>query len=141
MKSFETARLRYRPLGPDDAAGLFALDSNPRVLRYLGTPPLTDVAQAHAALFRIQEGYRVEGFGRWAVELRATGEFVGWAGLKMNRKTVNGRSGFIDIGYRLLEPHWGCGYGTEAGRAWLGQGFGALGLPLIQKVLRGGKCT
>jgi ribosomal-protein-alanine N-acetyltransferase len=131
MKSFETARLRYRPLRPDDAAGMFALDSNPRVLRYLGTAPLTDLAQSHAALARVQDEYQREGLGRWAVELRATGEFLGWAGLKMNRQPMNGRLSFIDIGYRLLEAHWGHGYATEAGQAWLAYGFDTLNLPLI----------
>lgn len=128
---FASARLRYRPLGPADAAGLFALDSNPNVLRYLGTPPLTGIAQAHAALARTAGDYRTGALARWAVELRATGEFLGWAGLKLNRAPVNGRAEFVDVGYRLLEPHWGQGYGTEAGRAWLAHGFGALQLPLI----------
>lgn len=131
MEPFESARLHYRPLGPADAAGLFALDSNPNVLRYLGTPPLTDTAQTRAALVRIQENYRAGALARWAVELRETGEFLGWAGLKLNPDTVNGRTNFIDLGYRLLEPHWGRGYGTEAGRAWLARGFGELELPLI----------
>jgi len=131
LAPFESARLRYRPLGPLDAAGLFALDSDPRVLRYLGTPPLTGMAQARAALARVQAEYRAGALARWAVELRATGEFVGWAGLKLNRETVNGRADFVDLGYRLLAPHWGQGYGTEAGRAWLAQGFGALRLPLV----------
>ncbi|MFD1468918.1 GNAT family N-acetyltransferase [Hymenobacter caeli] len=131
MQPFKFARLRYRPLGPADAAGLFALDSNPNVLRYLGTPPLTGIAQSRAALVRIQADYRAGTLARWAVERRDTGEFLGWAGLKLNHDPVNGRSGFIDLGYRLLEPHWGQGYGTEAGRAWLARGFGALRLPLI----------
>ncbi len=131
LEPFASARLRYRPLGPPDAAGLFALDSNPAVLRYLGTPPLTDLAQARAALARTADAYRAGAPARWAVELRATGEFLGWAGLKLNHEPVNGRVDFVDLGYRLLEPHWGQGYGTEAGRAWLAHGFEALRLPLI----------
>ncbi|WP_161599470.1 GNAT family N-acetyltransferase [Hymenobacter nivis] len=79
----------------------------------------------------MQDAYRAGALARWAVELRATGEFVGWAGLKLNHEPVNGRTDFVDLGYRLLEPHWGQGYGTEAGRAWLAQGFGALALPLV----------
>ena len=131
LEPFKSARLRYRPLGPADAAGLFALDSNPNVLRYLGTPPLTDLGQARAALGRIQENYRAGTLARWAVERHETGEFLGWAGLKLNHGPVNGRTNFVDLGYRLLEPHWGQGYGTEAGRAWLARGFGALRLPLV----------
>ena len=131
LEPFASACLRYRPLGPQDTAGLFALDSNPHVLRYLGTPPLADIAHARAALARVQGEYRAGALARWAVELRATGEFLGWAGLKLNHAPVNGRADFIDVGYRLLEPHWGKGYGTEAGRAWLDHGFGALQLPLI----------
>ncbi|WP_161599471.1 hypothetical protein [Hymenobacter nivis] len=43
LAPFASARLRYRPLGPPDAAGLLALDGNPAALRYLGTPPLTSI--------------------------------------------------------------------------------------------------
>ena len=39
--------------------------------------------------------------------------------------------GAIEVGWRLARAHWGQGYATEAARAWLDMGFGALGLAEI----------
>ena len=36
MQPFNTARLHFRPFLDSDAAGMFALDSDPAVHRYLG---------------------------------------------------------------------------------------------------------
>ncbi|AMJ66653.1 GNAT family N-acetyltransferase [Hymenobacter sp. PAMC 26628] len=134
LEPFESARLRYRPLGPPDAAGLFALDTDPAVHRYLGGiggPRPARVADSLAAICAIQAQYAASGLGRWAVQLAATGEFMGWAGLKRVAGPVNGQHDFYDIGYRLLPRYWGQGYGYEAARAWLAQGFGALALPRV----------
>jgi RimJ/RimL family protein N-acetyltransferase len=37
----------------------------------------------------------------------------------------------VEVGWRLAHEHWGHGYATEAGRAWLAYGFGTLGLDRI----------
>lgn len=134
LEPFESARLRYRPLGPPDAAGLFALDSDPAVHRYLGGiggPRPVSAADSLAAIRASQTHYAAGGIGRWAVELVATGDFLGWAGLKRVAGPVNGQRDFYDIGYRLQARYWGQGYGYEAARAWLAQAFGALALPRV----------
>ena len=63
--------------------------------------------------------------------LRATGEFMGWAGLKLVAGPVNGQRDFYDLGYRFLPRYWGQGYGYEAAQAWLAHGFDTLHLPRI----------
>lgn len=84
MKPFDSARPHFRPLLASDNAGMFALDSDPAVHRYLGgiggqqvTKPSPSLALIHA----IQAQYAATGIGRWAVLLRETNEFMGWAGL------------------------------------------------------------
>ncbi|CAL9329492.1 hypothetical protein SUDANB23_00046 [Streptomyces sp. enrichment culture] len=76
-----TDRLRLRPFTDDDAAPLYALHSDPRVLRYWDSPPWTDPARAQrflATCRRIEE----EGTGaRLAVERSSDGAFIGWCGL------------------------------------------------------------
>lgn len=130
-----TSRLLLRPLEAADAPGMFALDSDPAVHRYLGGiggQPAAELAQSAGVIAFIQEQYRTNGIGRWAVVLRNTGEFVGWAGLKLVREPpVNGRRDFYDLGYRLRPAFWGQGYGYEAAQAWLAHGFGPLQLPEI----------
>ena len=45
-----TARMRLRPFVQYDAGALFALQSNPRVLRYWDAPPWTDRDRAEGSV-------------------------------------------------------------------------------------------
>lgn len=133
-RPFDTLRLHFCPLTAADATGMFALDSDPAVHRYLdgiGGPLLTDPAQSQETIRFVQAQYAANGIGRWAVRLRATNEFMGWAGLKLVPGPVNGQRDFYDLGYRFLPQYWRQGYGYEAAQAWLDYGFQTLGLPRI----------
>ncbi len=134
MPPFDSARLHFRPLTPADTAGMFALDSDPAVHRYLGGiggQMVSTLAQSAQTIAYIEAQYAAVGIGRWAVVLRETGEFMGWAGLKLVASPINGRHDFYDLGYRFLPRFWGQGYGFEAARAWLDYGFDVLHLPRI----------
>jgi RimJ/RimL family protein N-acetyltransferase len=71
--------------------------------------------------------YRKHGFGRWACVLKASGEVVGFAGLKRLDDL-----GEVDLGYRLLRSVWGQGLATEASRAIVQYGFERL---LLERIL------
>jgi ribosomal-protein-alanine N-acetyltransferase len=134
MQPFDTARLHFRPFTEADTDGMFALDSDPAVHRYLGGiggRRVTEPAQSLAMIQYIQAQYAANGIGRWAVLLRATGEFMGWAGLKLVPGPVNEHTDFYDLGYRFRPQYWGQGYGYEAAQAWLDHGFESLKLPRI----------
>jgi ribosomal-protein-alanine N-acetyltransferase len=129
IQNLTTARLLLRPLSLADASGMLALDQNPAVHRYLGgigRPRPASLADSKATIRFIQAQDAANGIGRWAVTLRANGEFIGWAGLKLVAGPVNGQRDFYDIGYRFIPRYWGQGYGHEAALAWLRQGFDAL---------------
>lgn len=131
---FASARLLLRPLLASDAPAMLALDSDPTVRRYLGGiggPQAASLADSEATIAFIQAQYAANGIGRWAVLLAATGEFMGWAGLKLVAGPVNGQHTFYDLGYRFLPRFWGQGYGFEAAQAWLNCGFDMLVLPRI----------
>ena len=138
MQPFDSARLHFRPLTEEDAPGMLALDSDPAVHRYLGGISggigggmATELADSQEVIRFIRGQYVANGIGRWAVLLRATGEFMGWAGLKLVAGPLNGRTRFYDLGYRFRPPFWGQGYGYEAAQAWLDYGFQTLRLPQI----------
>jgi [ribosomal protein S5]-alanine N-acetyltransferase len=130
-----TPRLWLRPLVADDAAALFAMDSDPKVHTFLGNAPVKDIAQIHEAIAMIQAQYAAFGTGRWAVVLQETGECIGWAGLKYVHAPAHGRSKYYDLGYRLHRDHWGRGYATEAAEAILQVGFGQMGLTQIHALV------
>ncbi len=126
-----SAHLLLRPIDPArDAAAFFALNQDPEVIRYTGDGAFASV-EATEAFFRERVAlYAREGMGRWLVERVADGETLGWCGLRR----LDGEpefAGEVDLGYRFFRQHWGQGYATEASRACLAHGFGALGLPRI----------
>ena len=45
--TLQTERLLLRPLRESDAAGIFAIFSDPRVARYLSSPAWSSIATAH----------------------------------------------------------------------------------------------
>lgn len=127
----ETQRLLLREMTDDDAPGMFALDSDPKVLTYLNSQPHTDIAQSLAVIHFVQQQYRDNGIGRWAVLLKDTNTFIGWAGLKLNKTPLNGHVNYLDLGYRFIPEYWGKGYATEASRVSLSYGFKILKAPVI----------
>ncbi|MBD2715886.1 GNAT family N-acetyltransferase [Microvirga sp. STR05] len=127
----ETPRLLLRELQATDVPGMFALDSDPEVHRYLGNQPVQTLAQSEETIAFVRRQYQENGIGRWAVELKETGEFLGWAGLKFVREPLNRHVDFYDVGYRLIRRYWGNGYATEAARASVAYGFNVLRQPVL----------
>jgi len=124
----ETERLLIREFTMDDDKGMFAMDSDPEVHKYLGMDPVTSIGQSRDVIAFIMQQYRDHGIGRWVVIEKATGDFVGWTGHKRFTDTVNKHTGHIDFGYRQAKRFWGKGYATEAGKAALHYGIDQLGL-------------
>ena len=98
-----TARLQLRPFTAADAPAMFRLGNDPVVMRYIGSPPMQSEDEALAYLqSHPLADYQRTGFGRLAMVWPATGEIIGFSGLKW----VDEINGF-DLGYRLLQPYWG----------------------------------
>ncbi len=132
MKIFiETDRLILREMVPTDVDGMFELDSDPLVHKYLGNNPVTSKEQVMKYINFIREQYEKRGIGRFAAIEKASGDFIGWSGIKLNtgeKETLNGNDHFYDIGYRFIPRYWGKGYATESSIATLKYGFEELGI-------------
>ena len=118
----ETKRLILREVLPTDVEGMFELDSNTIVHKYLGRNPITTKLQALDAIKFIREQYKERGIGRFATIEKSSGDFIGWSGLKLNvgeKEALNGKRNFYDIGYRFIPRFWGHGYATESSLAVL----------------------
>ncbi len=123
-----TERLLLRPWAPADREPFAALNADPEVARYLIGP--MSRADSDALADRIEAGFQANGFGLWAIEITATGEFVGFTGLSRPRFEAHFTPA-VEVGWRLARTAWGHGYATEAARAALEYGFGPAGLDEI----------
>lgn len=125
--TIETSRLRLRPFTLQDVGPSYEMNLDPEVSRYTGDGGVISRAELER---RIREDvlgdYAKYGYGRLAVEWKATGEWIGFAGLKYLPDL-----GEVDLGYRFLRRFWGKGIATEASRACLDYGFETLGLQRI----------
>lgn len=127
----ETERLLMRDLMAEDVQGMFEMDSDAEVHRFLGNNPIATLDEAKDVISFIQKQYVDYGIGRWAVVEKESGDFVGWSGFKFVTDVVNERTEYYDLGYRFLKKHWGKGYASETAVASLNHGFKNLGFKEI----------
>jgi [ribosomal protein S5]-alanine N-acetyltransferase len=127
----ETERLILRDLLPTDGDGMFELDSNAEVHRYLGNNPIKTIEETQKIIENIHQQYLENGIGRWATIEKSNGNFIGWSGLKFVKDTESGHTNYYDVGYRFIPQYWGKGYATESAKAALKYGFTELNLDEI----------
>jgi len=122
----ETKRLILRELDMTDDAGMFELDSDAEVHKYLGNNPVKTIEESRQIIAMIQQQYKDHGIGRWAMIEKSSNDFIGWAGLKFITEPINNHIHYYDLGYRLIKRYWGKGFATEAAQASLDYGFTVL---------------
>lgn len=74
--------------------------------------------------------YKEKGFSLYAVELKNTGEMIGFLGL-MPPSFEAHFTPAVEIGWRLSSTHWNQGYATEGAKAVLHYAFTSLNLPEV----------
>ncbi|MDE5913238.1 MAG: GNAT family N-acetyltransferase [Muribaculaceae bacterium] len=112
----ETDRLILRSWQPEDLPLFIAMNKDERVMRYFPAP-LSDV-ETEAFFVRIQDEFERKGWGLYAVEVKSTGEFIGYVGLHEIGFEADFTPG-VEIGWRLAADHHNQGYATEAAKAVL----------------------
>ncbi|MBD0741284.1 GNAT family N-acetyltransferase [Streptomyces sp. CBMA152] len=126
----ETERLVLRPFSDADADHLFALDSDPDVMRFInGGRPTSREAIRALTLPRLLHDYPCFGTrGYWAAEEKGTGTFLGWFEF---RPLDDDSTAVVELGYRLNKAAWGKGYAAEGSRALMEKGFTDLGVERV----------
>jgi RimJ/RimL family protein N-acetyltransferase len=124
----QTSRLLMRRWQDSDRAPFADLNGDPETMLYF--PATLDRAASDAMIDRIESHFEQQGYGLWALEVAATGQFIGFTGLNPMPDGVPGAGG-LEVGWRLARPAWHHGYATEAARAALGVAFGGAGLAEI----------
>ena len=75
----ETERLRLRQWKDEDYPAYARLNADPMVMRYF--PSTLSEQQSHEQADKLRSLITERGWGGWAVELKASGEFIGISGL------------------------------------------------------------
>lgn len=128
----ETDRLLLREFTADDVDNLYALDSDPEVMRFIddGKPTPREVIERERLPALLDEYHRHPGLGGWPAVAKATGAFIGWFGLRptdAGSPVLEPGPGNVELGYRLRRSAWGKGYATEGSRALIRMAFTELG--------------
>ena len=122
----QTPRLTLRSFALADLDPLYAIVSDPDVVRYFprADPWPLDVVQR--TLNDHWRHWEEHGYGWWAVERRQNGELLGWCGLCFLDETAE-----TEVKYLLKRSHWGRGLATEGARRSIQYAFTELDLDMI----------
>lgn len=127
LPSLHTPRLLLRAFALADEPHLVALAGNYEVAKNtLNIPHPYTTADAHRWVQLTQENYAQRTGYAFAIERKATSEFIGGIGL-----TLDLRCARAEAGYWLGQPYWGQGLASEALAAVLRFGFETLSLNKI----------
>ncbi len=127
IPAIQTERLKLRGHRMEDFSDVAALWADPAVTRYTVGKPLSR-EEVWARLLRYAGHWAWLGFGFWAVEEKATGNFVGELGFAdLKRDIEPSLDGTPEIGWVLAARAHGKGYATEAVRAVLAWGDARFG--------------
>lgn len=115
----ETARLRLRGHRVEDLPHCVAMWSDPNVTKFIGGRPSTE-QQTWTRLLSYVGHWDLMGFGFWAIEEKASGNFIGETGFAdFKRDVAASMRGKPELGFALTTRFQDKGYATEAVQAAL----------------------
>lgn len=119
----ETNRLLLRPVTLKDAQDMYEYASDKETTYF--------VFDQHQSIEETEDSianyFIASPLGKYGIELKETGKFIGTIDLRIKEKELKG-----SLGYSMNKAYHGNGYMTEAGKAMLQLGFHTLGLERIQ---------
>jgi RimJ/RimL family protein N-acetyltransferase len=121
----ETERLVMRRWREEDRAPFAAMNADPEVMEHF--PARLTRAESDGLVDRIEAQFDRLGYSLWALEVRESGEFIGFTGLALQTFEAPFLPA-VEIGWRLARPAWGHGYAIEAARRAARYAFEEAGL-------------
>lgn len=112
----ETERLILRSWKYEDRKPFADMNGNGNVMKYFPTTLSSD--ESDAFVDRINAEFEETGFGLYAVEIKESGEFIGYVGFHRFTFEAPFSPGW-EIGWRISDKFWHKGYATEAAKACL----------------------
>ncbi|MEM1234905.1 MAG: GNAT family N-acetyltransferase [Pseudomonadota bacterium] len=109
-----TARLRLRAHRSEDFEDVARLWADPEVVRHITGTPSTE-AESWSRLLRYSGHWSHLGYGYWVVEDRATGRFLGEAGLAHYKRDLDVACRDLpEAGWVFARDAWGKGHAYDA---------------------------
>ena len=125
----ETERLRLREWDDEDEVRFYEVMNRPEVMKHLGGLQLPE--EWRVAYMRVRACQAEFGHAFWIVEARATGDILGFCGIKRVNSPASNMTGQHEIGWRLRPEAWGKGIAKEAAIASLDLAFGRFEAPHV----------
>jgi RimJ/RimL family protein N-acetyltransferase len=123
-----TPRLGLRKWIDSDLEPFVRMNEDPEVMRYFPRPMTAE--ESKVFISRIEKFFHEHGYGLFAIEVKATGEFIGYTGFAEPRFEA-WFTPCTEIGWRLKQEAWGRGYASEAASACLDYGLQQLHMEKI----------
>jgi len=123
---FRTQRLLVRQLSPNDVESMFEVYSDADAMRWVGDGQPITRDECDRWLKVTEKNYATRGYGMSVLELRETGDAIGFCGL-----VHPGGQTEVEIKYALLRGHWGRGLATEVVEAMISYGSREFGMTRI----------
>lgn len=118
----ETERLMLQNWSDSDCSVLFKILQDAEVVRHIDDGKPFSLEKTRKFLDSMKKGERENGFCRWKVVEKSSGEIVGTCGFGRIAETNE-----IELGYLFRQKSWGKGCATEIAKAALIYGFNKLG--------------
>lgn len=139
----ETERLFLRTPTPEDAGAMHALFADPVVMHGLNRKPVSGLAESRAMIEGGMDLWRSDGVGPFVLETAANRQVVGWAGVMIfdtrgwtpSTWTSAGPHAQPELGWALMQTHWGFGYATEAAAAIRDWAYGCRAIDLLVSLI------
>jgi RimJ/RimL family protein N-acetyltransferase len=125
LEPLRTERLLLRDWREADREPFARLNADPLVMEHF--PGVLSAEASGLLMDRIVSQNAERGFGLYAVELRETGDFIGFIGLAVPSFSAH-FTPCVEIGWRLAAAAWGRGFATEGARDVAQYAFTRLGL-------------
>jgi RimJ/RimL family protein N-acetyltransferase len=110
----ETKRLRLRAFRADDLSADHAMWCEPEVYKFIAGQP-SSLEDAWKGIIQSIGHWQLMGYGYWAIDDKATGQFIGNIGFgNYHRDIVPDMNDTPEAGWSFMTVYHGQGLGTEA---------------------------
>ena len=130
IPTITTERLELRAFRADDLDAFATLNADPEVVKYLGAGKPWSREETWMQMAAFLGHWELRGYGLWAVEERASRQFIGRIGL------LNPEGWYrLELAWTLTRSRWGNGFATEGARAALEYAFNVVKLDHIVSLI------